>query len=91
MRVTKKEKSGFFKQTQNELCLDADVGRRGVGLEGNSCYPRRLGIDFWCCYPGSLPFPKAFADVGDVNSWSMTVTGCTGTFSLPRVCSVQVR
>lgn len=87
----RKEKSGFFKQIQHELCLDADVGRLGVGLEGNSCYPRRLGIDFWCCYPGSLPSPKALADVSDVNSWSMTVTGCTGTFSLPGVCSVQVR
>lgn len=28
---------------------------------------------------------------GDVNSWSMTGTGCTGAFSLPGLCSVQNR
>lgn len=87
----RKEKSGFFTQTQHVLCFDADVGRRGVGSEGNSCYPRRLGIDFWCCRPSSLPSTKALADVGDVSSWSLTVTGCTGTFSLSGFCSVQVR
>lgn len=87
----RKEKSGFFKQTQHELCLDADAGRRGIGSEGNSCYPRRLGIEFWCCRPGFLSSTKALADVGDVNSWSMTVTGCMGTFSLSGFCSVQVR
>lgn len=86
----RKEKSGFFTQTQHVLCFDADVGRRGVGSEGNSCYPRRLGIDFWCCRPSSLPSTKALADVGDVSSWSLTVTGCTGTFSLSGFCSVQV-
>lgn len=91
MRVTEKRRVDFFQADPTRAVFRCRCWQAWGSLEGNSCYPRRLGIDFWCCCPSSLPFTKAPADVGDVSSWSLTVTGCTGTFSLSGFCSVQVR
>lgn len=91
MRVTEKRRVDFFQADPTRAVFRCRCWQAWGSLEGNSCYPRRLGIDFWCCCPSSLPFTKAPADVGDVSSWSLTVPGCTGTFSLSGFCSVQVR